>query len=705
MKKILLSLIVLFCGIYSYAQIDGVIVDEFTPTAAAVTADPNLSGVTTYRIFIDMSAGWELVNVTGLPGNPLYFETDAGFYNNGIQFIPPVASAPTVDQPAFYDTYIAIGGGGFFGTPFLYSPLAEDATGDVNDGIVDGSGLQPVVLGATNYSLFFGTGGASADLSNPDWVDQSAWSGGGASSQAGTPGSNSVCIGQWSTTGSFTTEFGVSLKDPVSGDVIAYTYRSGAGTAQIQDDNLFFTNQEDNNAPTATIVNLIANQNVPYNSNVTVQVDVNANNSSAELKALESVELLVDGTDTYVTSLAGTSADSGPFDIVWPTGLIEGARTLEVRAIKLADNLIGPYSTAITVNAVRDLVAPAASLTATPSTVFDSETILFEVAISDPGSRPISDVEFIVDGVSLQGGSATPSTATSYTWTADVIGAAVPVEVIVTNEDNQSVSLTTSVRVISSAASYEIVSVEEDCSVADRFCVPIRKIGDALANVTGFEFKMTYDAVKVTPTGVVMVYPNAGGADDSNTDYFVNDLGDGTMYVAIFLDGNSTAGQVWEGVDENLFCVEFVKKNAFLPVDQVVFTASEIIESSISGVSDPKLASDGTYSTIVNSIYTGYTKFWKDLQPIDGTGGAFNVTTRITSISDPTYFVVADANGQFDYDFSNGAEFNIRKQIDNNAAIEVLPQVYSGFDAYLTAKVVTNDLSYRPSPFEIVSMD
>jgi hypothetical protein len=718
MKKIILSLLIVICGVYSYGQIDGVIVDEFTPTAAAVSADPNLSGVTTYRIFIDMTDGWNLVNVTGLPGNPLYFSTDAGFYNSGTQYIPPVAVAPTVDDPAFYDTYIAIGGGAFFGAGFLFAPLAEDATGDPNDGFVDGSGLQPGVIDATDYSLFFGTGNKSADPSDPDWnAEVTAYSGGGANTQAGTPGSNSVCIGQWSTTGSFTTEFGVSLQNPVTGEVIAYVYRSGAGAAQQQNSNLFFTNQETNVAPVASIANFVDGASTPYNIDTDFLVAVDPNNNSETNREIDYVEVTVDGGNTYSNDLpSGTYAaadGSSSYPVTIPASeLTEGDHTFSARAVKVADALASDPSSPITVTATRSLSAPTASLSASPVEVFTGEDILFDVSVSDPGSAAITDVEFIVNDTTRQGGSANPNTATSYTWTANADGAAIPVEVIVTNGDNQSTTLNTTVKVISSDASYEIVSFEEDCSAGDRFCVPVKKIGDPLADVIGFEFMMTYDETKVAPTGVVSVYDNAGGANNDNTGYTVNDLGNGTMYVAIYLDANSSSSDVWSGVDENLFCVEFVKTAGFAAEDMVAFGATDIKESTIAGVSDPKVASEGTYSTTVNTIYTGVLRFWKDLQPIDGTGGAFNVTARVHSVANPDSFALANTYsnppvGYFDYDFSspNGTEIRVHKQVANDAAMAVLPQMYSGYDAFLAAKVVTNDLTYIPSAFEMVAMD
>ena len=207
-------------------------------------------------------------------------------------------------------------------------------------------------------------------------------------------------------------------------------------------------------------------------------------------------------------------------------------------------------------------------------------------------------------------------------------------------------------------------------------------------------------------TGAITVYDNAGGANNDNTGSFINDLGNGVMYAAIHLDNNSEATDTWEGADVDLFCVEFVKTGGFGYVDDAVFGIDTIYYSTTAGRSDAELASQGTYSTTKNTIYTGYLKFWKDLQGIDGTGGAYNVTARILQNSPRVLADVADANGRFDYDFGTyGPEFVIAKQVDNDADMSVLPEMYSAYDAFLAAKVITNDLTYLPKPYEILAMD
>ena len=64
--------------------------------------------------------------------------------------------------------------------------------------------------------------------------------------------------------------------------------------------------------------------------------------------------------------------------------------------------------------------------------------------------------------------------------------------------------------------------------------------------------------------------------------------------------------------------------------------------------------------------------------------------------------VQPDLNGNFNYDYSNGQDVTIEKDIPGTT--DMLP-VINGFDALLTRKVLINDNGFIPSVFQMIAMD
>lgn len=689
MKKILLSFALVMMVVFTFGQgFEGLRVDKFVPTAAAIAADPNLNANSvTYRVFVDMAPGYKLSDVIGSTQNPVYFKTTTQLYNEGNDgdIIPRYRPRPTVNDPLFYDSWLTIGEYGKQAEASQLVPLSEDTDGTPDGVLLGAAPIATALDPATNFGLFFSyLMASSADGTTAGWDPENViWYAAGG--QAGVGASNSVCIGQFTTDGNFEMELGVNIVHPTL-PAVRYVYRTSLGAGIEVDNRLYYTSVESNIAPVATFTNPLNGNDVYSNRDITVTIDATDANLAPALQAIKNVEFRVDGGAPVVDVTA-------PFSFTWNTGAERNGVVLEARATNVAGDLVGAWS-AITIDVVREIIAPTVSISADDNEVVEGQVINF-TAVKTDGSSPVTNVDFKVDGISVQSGFST-----SFAWTSNVVGPAVPVSVTVTSIDGTATASMT-VKVISGAASYEILSQSVNCNVSDRMCIPFRKIGAALTDVTGFDFTVTYDVAKVMPTGQVDVYNNAGGANNDNTGYTINDLGNGTMYVSIYLDGNSLTTDGWDGTDVNLFCIEFAKKGSFLPTDLVTFGASNIIESKVSGISDPKVASAGTFATFTNTIYEGFVKFWGDNQPI---AGANEVKTIIdgAGIDDTT-----DVNGYFQYDFTTGVDMDmvIKKQVSNSASPLVLPSVYSGYDAYLTAKVLVNDLTFLPDAYQVVAMD
>lgn len=701
MKNILFSVLFVMMTIVTFGQtvpgptngtFEGLIVDKFYPTAAAIAEDPNLNANSvTYRFFVDMTPGSRMSDLNGKTLNPIYFKTSTQFYNNpdGDQ-IPLFRPRPTMNEAKFYDSWLTVGAYGKQGEASQLVPLSEDLADGVQDGVVLGAAPTPVAFDpATLWGKFFGyemAGNVDGTIGGWDPENVIWYAAGG---QYGVGPSNSVCVAQVTTDGDFEMLLNVQILNPVGNapSAVSYVGTNANDPEWIVDSRLYYSSVEANIAPVATITSPVNGSNVFNGTDVTVTVNTSDANTNAALQAIKNVEFRVDGGAPMVDVTA-------PYSFVWNSGAERNGIVLEARATNVSGDLVGPWAP-ITINVTREIIAPTVSISANDAEVVEGDVITFTAA-ANQGSSAITGYVFTFNGV------AQPSQmSNTFAWTSNVIGNTVPVSVAVTTADGTATANMT-VKVISGDAAYEVVSITENCNVSSTFCVPVRKIGAALANVTGFEFDVIYPVATVRPTGQIDVYSNGGGADNDNTEFRVNDLGNGTMHVEINLDQNSVAADGWDGTDVNLFCIGFAKTASFMPNEVVTIGVINIYESTVAGKGDIKVASAGTYTTFVDNNYTGFVKFWANDQPIFGVNP---VATRIQIGSNAV--VNTDASGMFTASFGNGSNMimHIDKDISNNTPAADLQAVYGGYDAYLTAKVLVNNLTFLPTAQQVIAMD
>jgi hypothetical protein len=113
MKKLILSLFVALMGSFCYGQggFEGVIVEEVDASFAG-------TGLTTYRMFIDLEPGFELQQLYGNTTNPLHISTTTTWFNDAAgstsgELMNASFFSPPFDAifPAFpYDSYVSLGG-------------------------------------------------------------------------------------------------------------------------------------------------------------------------------------------------------------------------------------------------------------------------------------------------------------------------------------------------------------------------------------------------------------------------------------------------------------------------------------------------------------------------------------------------------------------------------------------------------------------
>ena len=225
-------------------------------------------------------------------------------------------------------------------------------------------------------------------------------------------------------------------------------------------------------------------------------------------------------------------------------------------------------------------------------------------------------------------------------------------------------------------------------------------------NVIGYDVVLNYNKAKVNPTGVVTVSNNL-----INPNYTSNassiDTVNSKMYISVFFNASAPANAKFSGTGD-VFCVAFVKTAGFSSNDTAAFTVASLQESYFNGVT-PKVVSPGNIYTYQTSSFTANLKFWFDNSPIkynSAAPSAYLVTNiygdNVNCSNLSAGAVQPDLSGNFTYNYSNGININIQKDIPGTTSVQ---PVINGFDAFLTRRLLINDPTFIPSVYQIIAMD
>lgn len=685
MRKILSFITLALFGAALFAQptvkdiainnngIDRVIVEKLDVSGAL-----GYAGMNRYRVFVDMEETAGLLYVTGDSyTSQMYFRTSGGtvgYYNTpiygGVYGNSLGAFLFGISPELEYDSYLSAGARSMTEVAVPYS---KNTAGFIA-GTVYGTGGVGMAAAANSFGSANSTVNFESDLANgasygPDLSALPA----GSPGLQGPDTDNIVMIGQFTCDGEF--EFNINVGTS-AGTEVAIQYNS----------------VEANEAPAAEIIDPANGANIFSNRMVEFTVSSSDPNTNPAFSQVTNVEYRVNGGAPVSIGASSTfMVNSGE-----PSSTLQ----LEVRA---TDNggLTGDWSSVYSYNVVKEIISPSiSSLDQDLATVLEGEVVTFTV-VYDAGSTDNSPViEWFVDNVSEQS-----SASAIFAWIADIVDPVVEVRVVVTTDEGTPAEASTTVKVISSSASYELGTIEEFCYESNTVCIPVTNIAAFANDVTGFDMDILYDATLLVPTGQVTVNVNPGGASMDNTEYHYNIVTPGVMHLSVALDNSSSVDDVWSGVNRELFCVQFAKTASWTSTSTTSIGAENIIESYRNSVSDPKVASAGTYSTIVDNNYMGFVKFWADFSglysadPYD-----LDIETFIGNAAG-TYSVTTATDGSFAYDITNGAEITIEKDVAVSATEANLMTVYNGYDGYLTAQLLVNDARFQPAAIQMIAMD
>ena len=718
MKKIIFSLALLFLAAGVFAQgLEGIIVEKYyvsnsadsTGTANAFAGNSLRTGSVTWRLYADLAPGYTLQAVYGVnsPVHNLVFTTTTQFWNNedlGTTTPGGVSVNNTRKHSMMLDTWFSMGGNASGKVAVVKSEDGDGAL--VNSSIPqilqnnDPSAAPPInttdgMIAGTPATVTF-VGFSAPELAV---FDNSTNSGslilnnhsiavlGGVS---GPTASNRVLIGQFTTNGIFHYELNLQLGTPTAGteNWVASNPVGGEMTMAALTGTVGIPNGAPINVAITNPLNA-ATFVTPAN----VQIDATANDT--------------DGTIVHVDFFANPgnifigSATSSPYTVTWNSAPV-GSWALTARA---TDDDSAQTTSAVVNITVGNNLLPTVSITSPANgTPYVAPTVVNIVANASDPDGTVAQVEFLVDNVVV--GTVPFPGPYNFGWVSGAPFGSRQLKARVTDNNNAVVTSAPVNITVSdpNALPYGIVTTSNTC-VPATFCVPV-EARDTVDNVIGYDVVMHYNSAKVVPTGVVVV--SNATVNPSHVDVINSvDAPNSNINISLYFNGSAPANSEFHGTG-NIFCVEFAKTGSFANVDTTDFSIVSLQESYITGVASVP-ADPGKYSTFRDTSFGGTLKFWFNNAPIAYNSGNPN-QYLITNIygtdnacgNQSATAVQPDLSGNFVYNTGNGPKVSIQKDIAGATSVQ---PVVNGFDAFLTRRVLINDIGFLPSTFQILAMD
>jgi len=817
-KKIIMGLGLALLSTFAKSQgLEGVIVEKFYVANSADAANSSSNGASpvlvagqsvTYRVYVDMAAGYKFVQLKGNSAHTLKIATTTAFYNdpnNGVELGAQTISAANIKKnTVMLDSYLTTGGtaagkvgveeaddsdgsvgntqnvlqnnpGGIYGLP-INSGTGIVANTIARDGMINGT---PYV----NTTLGFGGAGTASDvfIDNASTGTFSVTNGGMAvlGGGLGFGPSNKILIGQFTTDGVFTFELNVQLLSPTS-VVEEYVANTPGVTTGGITEQLF--GGLTRTAPAAPVVaiggpsNLITGNVGTYTATAvdlggtvtSVQFQVDGVNAGAAITGsvgatysfpwtsianTHTISLIatdndgLTGTANKVVSVANNQAPTstvaavstaGVGDVVTATvnstdldgtvvsyefqvdgstigtsatntftwSAIAGAHTFRARA---TDNLglVGPFSANANINVAANIPPTAAIVTPANGASYLAPAVASISATATDADGSVVNVVLLIDGVPTATVVGAGPYTFAYTTSTLAIGARI---LTVRSTDNKgAVTLSSPVTINVSdpnALPYAIVDTKEKC-LPTTFCLPIAAASTyTVDNVIGYDLTLNYDKTKVTPTGSITVFNNLIASSFVETTNFIDNTA-GKMNIAAFFKPSAPANSEFTG-NGNLFCVEFTKTAGFsVGVDTAKFTVTNLQESYFTGV-EPKLASNGSFTTYKDTTFNASLNFWLDNQPIKydvANPSSFLRTdiygTSAACVTNTAVAVQPDLNGKFTYNLINGQSIEIDRDILATTPVFL---VVNGQDASIGKSLLVNP-TQTLNIFQAIALD
>ena len=493
-SRFILGLGLAFIGSFAQAQgLEGIIVEKYYKANAADVADAAANGAVaplttnsvTYRVYVDMAAGYKFMALYGNQNHTLKITSTSDFYNDpnsGVKWGQDLGPANAKKHTSLLDSWMSVGGGATGKMAVLKSEDTDGSQGNTHgvlqnnpgglfglpinigsttnlsaaDGLINGSPIGQNALGfTTEFDIFDQTAGNSFSTVN-----------GGIAALGGAVGataSNMICIGQFTTDGVFGFELNIQLQNIATGAGELYV----ASNAQAGETVFADLNLKPNLPPTVSIASPSNGAAIITGTNL--NITANAADSDGTVTG---VEFFVDGNSIGIDA-------TSPYSASYTAAL--GSHTITAKATDNKSDFTVSSGVAIT---VANNQAPTVSVSAASSAIVGDVVAISATAGDVDGT--VAQVEFFVDNASVGIISNAPYTIN---WTS-VIGAHVFKAVATDNLGLTTTSINSNILVAANTPPTAVItSTSPSANIMAPSVVTINaSASDADGTVTGVEF-------------------------------------------------------------------------------------------------------------------------------------------------------------------------------------------------------------------------
>ena len=197
--------------------IDDMIVEQVDASTAE-------AGAIAYRVYIDLAENYQLQAVYGNDANPLVINTSSSWYNDafGSDRGDLLNDALLDATPSLaFDSYVSMNGSS---VSTIGVQASEDLDGTA-DGRTTGSVATTTFVGASQISDAFLPGSNTTDNVNITGVVGGSWA--TTDDNSGGTASNSVLVGQFTTTGDILIQLNIQVRNLITGEIEKYVSTAG----------------------------------------------------------------------------------------------------------------------------------------------------------------------------------------------------------------------------------------------------------------------------------------------------------------------------------------------------------------------------------------------------------------------------------------------------------------------------------------------
>jgi hypothetical protein len=430
-----LGLMVASSSVFSQG-LQGIVVEKYYQADANDVANATSNGAVTplttnsvtYRVYVDMAAGYKFNSLFGNAAHNLTVNTTTGFYNDpsyGTSLNPGTISGVNIRKnTAMIDSWFTTGGAAGSKAGVLKSEDTDGTVGHANGLLANNPGgcFGLPIMGGTGQDGFLPSSGTTYIVPNGlglgtalDVLDQTnggsiVLTNGSIAALGGVQGptsSNMVLIGQFTTNGQFSFALNLQIQNIATGVAENYVSSSPTG-AELTHPSLTLV---PNVAPTVSVAASPASAAIINGTAMTFTATAaDANGTVSSVSFYDGATLL--GTDV-----------SSPFTQSYTA--VAGSHS--ITAVATDNDCVSTTSSAVTFTSAANQ-APTVTVTA-PTTTVAGTVLTFTASASDVDGT-VSQVEFFVNNVSVGVDNSTPY---SVAYTA-VLGSGQTVKAVATDD-------------------------------------------------------------------------------------------------------------------------------------------------------------------------------------------------------------------------------------------------------------------------------